>query len=842
MRMGCGASQLQVLTDDPDIDPIYVPDVPKGYKSPSPPKWKKRDVFDVTNSKELDSRASQVTVSDNTTFEVLASDLTSGLRNDLERVRALFMWLGHQDFDQQVYPGVTDGRTPRGYMKLMKLKKGSYASFFALLCRAAKLPCVIVRGQVKSVGYEVGDQDVTRLIGTWNVVYVDGSWQIVHPMWAFTGVIGHDSGKWVKIEADGKGTRERAKARQGISIRSIDEDFFLPHPEEFIYTCVAEKREWQLIKDTWDLHKFCNVPRFQFKYFTSGYKLIREHKSILVSENGKCELEFEQTKDTKSHLAYDLYFDEKQSKDKLPDEIELPRCVFLETNGNRVRLIVRFHVAGIYKLSIKYNLLGIIAVPIAAFKLVVNERAENKNMFPINPPIGFGFGQTAKVNGLAAPSHKSGVVVMQRRTIQTFSFQMTTRKQVVARLRHNNMQSEDLDQYVDQEVRDKNVKIHVTMPEDGDHEEYALQIYTGEEKKDNNVINYLLTSRKEDFEKVQEYKVRKNLRIALGGHTISDLERAIKEFEVAKLKDTSGDLRKAKLKLDKLRKERIKEKEINSLKRNLKKALKHRSLIDLETAIAAAEESGYPDLQEVLLTARAMVVDLEQEDIDGQMESDIRDRLITATKAKKRKGLEAAVVRFQGAKLQDKGDLSEARTVLLHLYEEAVENEITQKNLIRLESSLDSIEASAIEEELQMSQVIQKAHRFLQQQKRLQRFLSPILAMKNGTVAEIHGYKDTNPLIVDVMKATFITLGHRQNELESWSAIQKQLVPSSKFLTRIKSFNLDKLHVRTADRARKLLQKYTTDDVREVSAGLATFYKWSNNVLQEAAVDSESRP
>lgn len=51
-------------------------------------------------------------------------------------------------------------------------------------------------------------------------------------------------------------------------------------------------------------------------------------------------------------------------------------------------------------------------------------------------------------------------------------------------------------------------------------------------------------------------KVRKNLQMALGGHRISSLEKAIKDFEVAKLKDTNGYLRKAKLKLEKLRKER----------------------------------------------------------------------------------------------------------------------------------------------------------------------------------------------------------------------------------------------------------------------------------------------
>lgn len=91
---------------------------------------------------------------------------------------------------------------------------------------------------------------------------------------------------------------------------------------------------------------------------------------------------------------------------------------------------------------------------------------------------------------------------------------------------------------------------------------------------------------------------------------------------------------------------------------------------------------------------------------------------------------------------------------------------MSKQNLKRLEAALDGTEDSVVEQELRNSQVIQKAQRFLQQQKRLKGFLSPILLMKNGTVAEIHGYRDTNPLIVDVMKATFITLGESQNELE----------------------------------------------------------------------------
>lgn len=68
-------------------------------------------------------------------YERLISHLTSHCKTDVEKVRAIFIWMANQDIDGADYSNVTGNDTPRGVMKLMKENKASYSSFFALLCR-----------------------------------------------------------------------------------------------------------------------------------------------------------------------------------------------------------------------------------------------------------------------------------------------------------------------------------------------------------------------------------------------------------------------------------------------------------------------------------------------------------------------------------------------------------------------------------------------------------------------------------------------------------------------------------------------------------------------------------
>lgn len=77
----------------------------------------------------------QIIIKDNTTYEELVTTLTKDLKTDLQKLRAIFYLVGSLNIEKQFYKGVTDPHTPRGHMKLIKLGKGRYTDFFALLCR-----------------------------------------------------------------------------------------------------------------------------------------------------------------------------------------------------------------------------------------------------------------------------------------------------------------------------------------------------------------------------------------------------------------------------------------------------------------------------------------------------------------------------------------------------------------------------------------------------------------------------------------------------------------------------------------------------------------------------------
>lgn len=69
-------------------------------------------------------------------------------------------------------------------------------------------------------------------------------------------------------------------------VYDMDEFWFLTDPDIFVYYCLADRPEWQLIKSPWNMYKFTNVPHFQDRYFTSGLKLTSEHVAILRSQKG----------------------------------------------------------------------------------------------------------------------------------------------------------------------------------------------------------------------------------------------------------------------------------------------------------------------------------------------------------------------------------------------------------------------------------------------------------------------------------------------------------------------------------------------------------------------------
>ena len=78
------------------------------------------------------------------------------------------------------------------------------------MCRLADLPCVVLKGYNKrTVSYEVGENPKEEHVSLWNAVHVDGSWRLVGPVMAFTGVTAKDAPDWVLVEDSGQALRER---------------------------------------------------------------------------------------------------------------------------------------------------------------------------------------------------------------------------------------------------------------------------------------------------------------------------------------------------------------------------------------------------------------------------------------------------------------------------------------------------------------------------------------------------------------------------------------------------------------------------------------------------------
>nr|KAG5706575.1 hypothetical protein BaRGS_028746 [Batillaria attramentaria] len=562
---------------------IHVPDTEDGYPPPRPPRDRKEKVFREEDCQEIDDNAKKAPRSIAKDYSTLVAHVTKGARNDVEKARGLFAWLGAQRIHDQSYPNVKDAHSPEGYMKTIKQGNGNYAAFFALLCRAAGLPCVIVRGVGKGAIYQVGQQedDVSQYKSMWNAVYVDGQWRLVHPRWAFTGVAGFNTGGWTKVEQSGQAVRQKEQASSGTHVYSFDEEWFFPDPDRFIYTCRADNADWQLMKSPWSMYKFVNVPHFEWEYFTSGLKLVSEHAAILKCKK-VCDVNFEHAATEKVGLDYALFFDEERSEDSLPEGLQLDRYVIELVDQKHKGMRVRFPVRGIYKLDIKC-ITGYVKSQIVAFRLDNDSVTEDAQPFPINPEIGFGYGQKAEDAGLSKPSQVKGIMVVRQGERIKFQFRCTEKLEIQSLLVHKDQSASELAHHVAQDKSGDEVTITVNVPEHAQNPEYALQVNVrpeGTSGEFENVANYLLTHGKDtaDSDESSDGDLRSKLVSATDDRDIDRLEKTIREFEKAGLPDL-GDLTRARKTLIELHEQALRD------------ATQARDLDKLEAAIHSAKTS-----------------------------------------------------------------------------------------------------------------------------------------------------------------------------------------------------------------------------------------------------------
>lgn len=583
---------LPELKQEPEIEDVHVPKTVAGYPPVKVPIDKKDDIFVASKMWKVDERARQVPEDKATSYQDLIAHLTAQCVTDVEKVRSIFVWMSNQSIESADYSNVTDADTPRGFMKLIRDHRASYSSFFAVLCRHAGIPCVVIEGYAKSAGYTVGDteENIKTLRNSWNAVHVDGGWRLVFPLWACQAVIGHSLGTYTKVETKGKAVREKEQESSGTTIKHFNEYYFLTDPDNFIFVVWAKDPRWQLLKRPWSLQKFVDVPYCRNYFFLEKLNIQSKFSCRLKTKEGMCTVDVTCEKPHGMSMDYELYYNHKESGKELSSSLQLNNYVMLERSESTWRFVIRFPEIGVYKLQIVGG--HGFETDLCAFRIDCQEVTEDCKPYPFNPgKVGYGPNNDTVIAGINAISHKVGLVKVVARREVCFNFQLTRDVIVKTELRHSTISKDELADCVKQTQTNRNVSVQVSIPENG---EYALTLHTKHknEQEYKNVCNYLLTSEEGRKKRIRTWEnpVEKNTRNKVQEMTksksfrdIDDFEKKLHKFEKLQL-DDKGDLTAGRDAL-----------ELKKIRRELDDAIKRRHLETLERAITHGKESRFRD-------------------------------------------------------------------------------------------------------------------------------------------------------------------------------------------------------------------------------------------------------
>ncbi|WJJ96514.1 transglutaminase domain-containing protein [Algibacter luteus] len=213
-----------------------------------------------------------------TSKDKLAEKITSEYKTDLEKVRALFVWITDNiSYDFELYE--SDSLKKEFYTseenvidKTLERKKAicsGYSLLFKKLCDDLEIECKVVNGYSKQwldsfVSKNVSDH-------AWNAVFIGDNWFLIDVTWA----------------SKNEDNTER------------DDFWFMTNPEYFVYSHYPENEKWTLLENGLTKKEFDQLPTITDRtFFEDGIKILIPNKKIIdVEKNRIIKIELE-TKNT----------------------------------------------------------------------------------------------------------------------------------------------------------------------------------------------------------------------------------------------------------------------------------------------------------------------------------------------------------------------------------------------------------------------------------------------------------------------------------------------------------------------------------------------------------------
>ena len=306
--------------------------------------------------------------------------------------------------------------------------------------RAANIPCVIIHGIEKGGHYKPGDpvQDMTE--GHWCAVYVDGSWQLIHPLWACRGTYEalKENDNKVLIEEDIQKEQDFDDILQNLQKPNarpvkylLQDDYFMPKPDVFRHRCHAFDRKWKLLPKQTDQNvnentkvvestlnmkeQFKLLPYLSPAFFKLNMQIVSASYSCLQTSDGiiKIELELIPELSRKLMFRHKLTATDVEQADDYRIRVDcIPLLVLYHRCNDRAVFEISLPQKGTYLFEI-FGGINNTFYNISKFHLTCTEY-HDVTPLPLDAGIdGWGPGPKTQGAGLIVPSKPKGIITYQ---------------------------------------------------------------------------------------------------------------------------------------------------------------------------------------------------------------------------------------------------------------------------------------------------------------------------------------------------------------------------------------------------------------------------------------------
>ncbi|XP_030432248.1 kyphoscoliosis peptidase isoform X1 [Gopherus evgoodei] len=227
--------------------------------------------LDLQQFEKLDAYASKVSVKNS--IEELVKALLREARNDLEKVRAIWMWICHHiEYDVAGFHNKGQRSCePKDVLHTGKSVCEGYAGLFQQMCSVAGVRCMKLSGYSKGYSYRRGQSFTGDSDHAWNAVYLDGRWHLLDSTWG-SGSVNDSCSKFTF---------------------QYKEFYFLTHPALFINNHFPDNSNWQLLKPALTLKEFESNMLYNSQFYILGMLATHPETPIIQTVNGKATISIE---------------------------------------------------------------------------------------------------------------------------------------------------------------------------------------------------------------------------------------------------------------------------------------------------------------------------------------------------------------------------------------------------------------------------------------------------------------------------------------------------------------------------------------------------------------------